>query len=354
MNARRQAGLSIVEVMVGLMVGILVTLSAWGSVMFYEANRRTGVGGNSALENAMATALSIQRDVKAAGLGFVFAGQPACGTINVYHDGVATADGSSIAPVTIVDGAAASDQISVAYSGSILGGAPVQTIAAMADPGDLVRVNSTGTISAGDMVLIASALSTDPCTLAQVTSTTAAAFGTEITRAAGEWNPDNPGATFANAPSYGASSNVIRADGFTWVTYRLNANAELEVVNNLTGQVDTLAENVVMLKAQYGTSNGMTPQIEQWTDAIDAWAPPLDAAHVQAVRAIRIVVVARAPHREKASAGGGPCDATTAAPAVWPDGPALDLSADPDWQCYRYKTLLLTIPLKNMIFGGQA
>ena len=107
MKARTQAGLSIVEVMVGLMVGILVTLSAWGSVMFYEANRRSGVGGNSALENAMATASAIQRDVKAAGLGFVFAGIPACGRINVFHDGVATADGSAIAPVTIVDGGAA-------------------------------------------------------------------------------------------------------------------------------------------------------------------------------------------------------------------------------------------------------
>jgi Tfp pilus assembly protein PilW len=34
-NARRQAGISIIEMMVGLMVGTLVTLSAWGTVMFY-------------------------------------------------------------------------------------------------------------------------------------------------------------------------------------------------------------------------------------------------------------------------------------------------------------------------------
>ena len=40
LHARAQSGLSVVEVMVGLMVGTLITLSAWGSVMFYEANRR--------------------------------------------------------------------------------------------------------------------------------------------------------------------------------------------------------------------------------------------------------------------------------------------------------------------------
>lgn len=352
-NARRQAGISIIEMMVGLMVGTLVTLSAWGTVMFYEANRRTGVGGNSALENGLATALAIQRDVKSAGLGLVFNGTLACGALNVFHDGVTIVDGTAVAPVSITDGGAASDQVSVAYSGSILGGAPVRTIASMAAPTDLIRINTTGNIVTGNMVLVAGASGADPCTLMQVTNATTAGFGTELTRAAGEWNAADPGTAFTNAPSYPANSNVIRADGFTWVTYRVT-NANLEVINNLTGAVDTLAENVVLLKAQYGTSNGVSPQIEQWVSATDAWAPPLDAPHVAAVRAIRIVVVARSPHRERPTVAGGPCDATVAAPETWPGGPVVDLSPDPDWQCYRYKTLMLTIPLKNMIFGGQA
>src|SRR5262245_7202228 len=97
LNARWQAGLSIVEVMVGLMVGILVTLSAWSSVMFYEANRRSSMGGNSALENGLASALTIQRDAKAAGLGFVFAGQSACQTLNAYYNGAPVANDTSLA-----------------------------------------------------------------------------------------------------------------------------------------------------------------------------------------------------------------------------------------------------------------
>ena len=71
------------------------------------------------------------------------------------------------------------------------------------------------------------------------------------------------------------------------------------------------------------------------------------------MRAIRILVVARAPHRERPTEGGE-CDATTGLPDNWPGGPVPDLSADPEWQCYRYKQVLLTIPLKNVIFGGQA
>jgi type IV pilus assembly protein PilW len=352
MKARRQAGISIIEMMVGLMVGTLVTLSAWGTVMFYEANRRTGIGGNSALENGLATALAIQRDVKSAGLGFVFGGVPACSKLNVYYNGVTTSDGQDIAPVIIVDGGAASDQVSVAYSGSILGGAPVRTIAAMGSPGDLIRIGTTGNLTAGNLMLVASPNGADPCTLMQATNASAAGFGTEITRAASDWNPGNPGAAFANAPAYAANSSVIHADGFTWVTYRVT-NGNLEVVDNLSNTTEVLAENVVLLKAQYGTSNGVTPQIEQWVNGTDAWAPPLDAAHVGAVRALRIAVVARSAHRERPTVAGGACDATPAAPAAWAGGPALDLSADPDWQCYRYKTLLLTIPLKNLIFGGQ-
>jgi type IV pilus assembly protein PilW len=354
LNARTQAGLSIVEVMVGLMVGILVTLAAWGSVMFYEANRRTSMGGNSALENALATALTIQRDAKSAGLGFVFAGQSACQTLNAYYNGATTADGAAFAPVSVVDGGAGSDEISVAYANSILGGAPVKMISGMADPGDLIKVNSTGNLVSGDMILVAPTSPSQPCTLMQVTQAVATGFGTDLTRAASTWNPGSPGAAYTDAPAYGANSSVIRTGPLTWVTYRVNAQRHLEVEDRLTGAVDTLAENIVFLKAQYGVSNGVSPQIEQWVSGTDAWAPPLDNPHVAALRAVRIVVVARAPHREKPTVANGPCDATPAAPETWPGGPVIDLSADADWQCYKYKTLLLTIPLKNMIFGGQS
>jgi type IV pilus assembly protein PilW len=354
LNARAQAGLSIVEVMVGLMVGILVTLAAWGSVMFYEANRRTSMGGNSALENALATALTIQRDAKSAGLGFVFAGQSVCQTLNAYYNGATTADGATFAPVSVVDGAAGPDQISVAYASSILGGAPVKMISGMSDADDMIKVNSTGSLASGDMILVAPTTPTQPCTLMQVTQAVTAGFGTDLTRSAGMWNPGSPDAAFTDAPAYGANSSVIRTGPLTWVTYRISAQRHLEVVDNLTGAVDTVAENIVFLKAQYGVSNGVAPQIEQWVAATDAWAPPLDNPHVAALRAVRIAVVARAPHREKPTVANGPCDATPAAPQTWTGGPVIDLSADPDWQCYKYKTLLLTIPLKNMIFGGQS
>jgi len=107
----------------------------------------------------------------------------------------------------------------------------------------------------------------------------------------------------------------------------------------------------VQMKAWYGTTNGTVPQIEQWVPATGSWASPLDTAHINAIRAIRIVVVARSQHAEKPTVVGGSCDATTTAPASWTGGPTLNLSGDANWQCYKYRTLTLVAPLKNIIFG---
>ena len=60
--------------------------------------------------------------------------------------------------------------------------------------------------------------------------------------------------------------------------------------------------------------------------------------------------------------GGGACDTTTAAPTwsgtafgVAPFGfqTSLDLSADANWQCYRYKAFETSIPLRNWIWKSS-
>src|SRR5262249_58733346 len=142
----------------------------------------------------------------------------------------------------VLDGGGASDQISVAYARSILGGAPVKTISPMADAGDVIKVNSTGNLGVGDMILVAPTSPDQPCTLMQVTQAATAGFGTDLTRAANTWNPASPATAYTTAPAYPANSSVIRTGPFTWVTYRISAQRHLEVVDNLTGSIDTLAQ----------------------------------------------------------------------------------------------------------------
>lgn len=358
MTCRGNRGFTLVDLMVGLMVGLLVCVAAYGSAMFFETKRRTMSGGNGAMENAVASLFSIQKDARSAGIGLMANGVPVCTTINVYFNGSTQADGASLAPASISDGGAGSDTISFAYTASALGGAGMTVNQNMASAASPMRVATAVGLNNGDLVLAAAPGSGSPCTLIGVTGITGTSPSpVDLAHAAGagagRWNPTNPTTAFSAAQAYPASSLAFNAGpAFTWSRYSV-ANSKL-MLTDLTGQSVPveLADNVVLLKAWYGTSNGTTAQIEQWTPGSGAWAAPLDAAHISALRAVRVVVVARAQQREKPSVAGGNCDATTAAPASWPGGPALDLSADPEWQCYRYRTASLVIPLKNLIFGG--
>jgi type IV pilus assembly protein PilW len=82
------------------------------------------------------------------------------------------------------------------------------------------------------------------------------------------------------------------------------------------------------------------------------------------VIAVRLVLVARSAQPEIGSGGpGSPCDTTSAYPTWsaqnWPAvTPALtmislDLSADGNWQCYRYKTFETIVPLRNWIWKAS-
>jgi hypothetical protein len=49
---------------------------------------------------------------------------------------------------------------------------------------------------------------------------------------------------------------------------------------------------------------------------------------------------------------GTACDATTAAPNLWP-GETVDVSARANWQCFRYRTFWTVVALRNMQWGQQ-
>jgi type IV pilus assembly protein PilW len=350
----RQRGFSLIDLMVGLFVGLLVSLAVYGTSSVVGAQRRSSVGGNGALEAGLAGLTAIQHDIKSAGVGVWVNGATICPTINIYN-GSTIANGAALAPVVITAGANAqtSDSITVAFSDSVLANNGIALTAGMPTATSAMRVTNARGIAANDLLIVGTPGATTPCTLMQATATAAAAggFGWDIAHTTTTWNPASPSTAFATAPAYPAGSMIYDIGQFNWLTYRVR-NGNLETLNLVTNAVDIVAENVVMMKAYYGTNNGLTPQIEQWVAATDAWAAPLDAAHVAAIRAVRIAVVSRSPSPEKPSTAGGSCDATTTAPTSWTGGPAIDLSSNTNWQCYRYKTLTLVAPLKNVIFGA--
>lgn len=348
---KREAGFSLVELMVGLFVGLQVLLIAMGTASVFESTKRSSTGADSALQNAAMALLAVERDVRMGGLGLVFSGSLNCTAINIFYNNAVKADGSALAPVIIASGAGGPDSVTVRYGTALSGSMPTQAIAGMATFTDPVQLANSNGLAANQLVLVGNPGSTDPCTLMQTTSLQSNAMGTALHHDAGAspWNPSDASPQFTAKPIYPAGSLIVPVGSFAWLTYRVS-NGALSLIDNMSGMETPIADNIVFLRAQYGVSDGITQTIDQWVDAANEWASP-DAAHIRAIRAIRLGVIARSPKKEKVGADGN-CATTTQAPLAWPGGPAVDLSADPDWRCYRYRSLNIVAPLKNVAWGG--
>lgn len=355
MTRHRMSGFSLVSLMVGLFVGLLVMLAVQGSAAFFETNRRQMIAGNAAFENALGGLLAVQRAAKQAGLSLAMEGRLACRSVNIYRGGAALADGQEIPPVRIVDGGDDSDIITMAFADSIQAAMPAQSIRPMPASGSDILVSNALGLNVGDLIMVGMPSAATPCTLMQISALAPSVTpaGTQISHSGvTDWNPADRTATFSTMPGYGTGALVQRVGNWNWLTYRI-VNQRLEEVDNLNGTVDVVAEDVVYMKAAYGTTSGGTSRtIEQWAPPTGGWANP-SVLQFDAVRAINIGVVARNPQPVKPSVAGGGCDATTdPSITLWPLGPQVDLSRlGPDWSCYRYRTLTLAVPLRNVIFG---
>lgn len=126
-------------------------------------------------------------------------------------------------------------------------------------------------------------------------------------------------------------------------TFSVNNQAQL--VSSVNG---VLADGIVQMKAQYGVDTTATPD-----GIMDAWQTTLPANPLT-VLAVRLAVVARSAQPEKPAANGA-CATSTVSP-VWVGG-SLSLAGNQalaggdSWQCYRYKTFQLTVPLRNVLWG---
>jgi type IV pilus assembly protein PilW len=122
------------------------------------------------------------------------------------------------------------------------------------------------------------------------------------------------------------------------------------------GTTYTLASGVVDMQLQYGVSTSANdPTVADdtgWVDATGDWGgAPLDAAHAQLVKAVRVAVVARSQEYEKPDSGS--CSTTTTTMASgWSTWATFDPTKySTDWACYRYKVVETEIPLRNMIWA---
>lgn len=397
-----ERGFTLVELMVAIAIGLIVTLVVTGTVLTMGRQFRI-TGAAASAQGSAQIALALMDDAgRSAGAGLYSNGQPVCSLLNAWRDGVTRSNGAVFMPVRITDGgsAGASDTVvfTAATAAGPLSGLPV--IENMANATASIKVSNAGTLENGDLALVGKPSdATVPCTLFQVSATPAVGVGAAacgpnvascktLTRVSGGTGFNAPGGTFATSPVYGydaATAGVagpavvtrlggaFRQDAFqvmcdSLVQYNAFTDAPACTTGPLafTGGAQAVAMDVVLMHAQYGISvGGASDVVTSWVDAVNAggtnWSAP-NAGEVARVKAVRVVVVTRSkePFNDVVSvactntsgvANTGPCSFDDA------ESPVIDLSgvavaAGRTWQNYGYRVHQAVVPLRNIIWSN--
>lgn len=398
MNVRRQrqAGFSLVEMMVASAVGLLVALAVVSAVVSAGRTYATVTSTVSAQSSAQIGLSLIDLSARSAGAGFYAAGKPLCPTWNAWNGTALVSDGARLMPARIVDGGAATAPDRIVFTGGsgskALSAAPVMTAANGAN----VQVSIGGGFAVGDVAVIGAPGSGQPCTLFEVTqapSIVSACGGNAVECQLLVRNPnsglnphpnafathptfsfDGGGATIGHAAvsrvassSAGFSQDAYAVQCGSLVRYNAFRTTALPPCTasplSFGSGVDAIAPEIVLLHAQYGVSNtAASDVVAQWVDASGAtWGGTPAADDIARIKAIRVVLVARAREPD-GSAVSNPCTSTAGVVNTGPcsfedaNAPVIDLSAVPvpagrTWRNYRYRVHAAVMPLRTVIWS---
>ena len=366
----RQRGFSLIELMVGVVIGLLTVLVITQVMALAEGKRRTVSMGSDAQINGALALFSMQRDIEQSGSGMVTVqGSLGC-TVN-YKFGGGTAGSFTLAPVVIDDGAAgAPDTIHILQANTTSFSAPMLLTGVSLKTDNHFTVSSSLGALAGNLMIAVPQTqdAADQCALFSVTNDGASPATTTTLS-----NTNVPHVTGAGAAQWNQSS-VLPASGYTNGSYLLNMGAmvyrtyQVGAAGNLqvkelsptdgTGLLATDAKDlypqIVNLQALYGRDSTGGGSVDTYDNA----TPTTNLGWMR-VLTVRMAVVARSNQYEK--------DIVTSTAPLWDLGTGiavtgtiscnggskclqLDVSSLPDWQHYRYKVYDTIVPLRNVLW----
>lgn len=392
-NRGRMAGVSLIETMVGLTLGLIVIIvitQAWG---VFEGQRSRTSSSSTAQENGLIAITQLEQSIRNAGSGMNASLFQCAQIFSIYDDGTTTSSpapgipSTAPAPVVITNGSATgSDTIQITWSGELTGS--IASSVTAEDPQQNAVINLDNVHHFSEVPTPCSATDKHEhlvacrngtqCVVMQVTNVLEASLKLNANK--GTCAPYNPVANCYNSggacetwPIITTGDSCFAIGSFTTTTYSVNANNQLQAVVSSPGLTETqiLADNIVSLQAQYGVAPAGSQNVDCWTEAAASgnssfghcnisWVPAaLTGANVSRIKAVRLVVVARSTKLE-----GGNVTATCTnnagtnnGPCAWSDtaankAPLIDLSANADWQRFRYRTYQTIIPLRNVIWAN--
>lgn len=365
--ARRALGFSLIELMVGVTIGLIGVTVIAQIYAVSEDRKRSTTGSSDAQVSGNISIFSMERAIRMSGYGLSSSLLLGCTTL-AYNNTRATPDFSFVVrPVWIEDGAAgASDQITVMYSGAsgvaTLDGSQLNGSAAS---GANFPMQSVAGIVPTDLVIVAEAGKN--CSLAEVSSIPG---GTnELVHTGGAYNKAgglgvayssagylfkvgtkaydsaNPNLTPFTVARFRVVNDVLRMESL--IPYAAGSDTDNDGYSDFP-----IATGVVQLQALYGKDNGantghLTNAVYAADDGVldgfDA-TTPATAADWRRTQVIRIALLVRIGKWERT--------AVTAVAPSWSGG-AFVMSNPADgtaWQNYRYRVYEVDVPIRNMIW----
>ena len=367
---KRHAGFSLLEVMIGVMIGMIGIVVIFQSLQIWESRKRTTASGSDAQVAGTLGMFNLERDLRLAGFGFGKSTYMGC-TVSAYDTTGRGAFTFPLVPVQIVDGGAAGPDQIISLHGNSAIYTDTQNFTLSSVSSKKAQTSRNG-YQVNDVIVAAgNTFPPGDCAMAQVSGLTNA-DGLTVDHLGLRYNAPAGTVPLAAPTGSGAGSftaGVLFNLGPTpqRMMWRVSGNV-LSWSEDIgaSGTWNDVAEGIVDLQAEYGIDTNNDGQIAsaEWTST----APM--AANWLNLRAIRVALLARSQQYEKPGV-----DAANVATHVTPNLPTwtgsatspfvvknLDGSAGTGtpanpadhWKNYRYRVYEEVIPLRNVIWGMQA
>jgi type IV pilus assembly protein PilW len=333
-----QSGFSLIEVMVGLVLSLLVSLVIMQVFSVFEGQKRTTSGSADAQTNGSIALYNLQRDVQLAGFAlpiFSSSNSPLQCTAFIPS-------GTNISPVSITDGgtaAGASDILTVRYGTSDTGGSPA--IISSVNSGNEVVVLNNAACKVNDSVIISKG--TDCLFMQNGVASLSGTTGINLNK--------------PSAASINSDASLSCLGAWKAVSYSINSAYQLSRSEN--GSNSPNVDEIVNLQAQYGISlKAEENTVDQWVNATGTtWSNPSNDNR-KLIKAIRVAIVARNGLLEKETVSY-PCSTARPGLCAWTGtsnspAPTINLSNRSNWQQYRYRVFTTIIPLRNIVWAKEA
>jgi len=388
---RRERGLTLVELLVAMAIGLIVTLAVTSVVIVGESQKRSTTGVNDANQSGNYAAYVIDRALRSAGSGFTQAwdlGIFGC-RLNIKQGGATTVLPRAtdfpapfagvpkevrVAPV-LIDRPASGSDVLIVMGGNSSAGDIARPILSLGASADSLRMNNTIGLRQGDIGLV-SRSGTDDCLVEQVYSATpfVDSLGNDVLPIGGTYydstgtDADLAGITsggdayFTPIGNLTASNVQLQMFGVTanrtLVSYDLmqqagGATAELRDTNAAQG----IADGVVELRAVYAVDKNEDGKFD--LSSGDEWVAPDTAgytitdmmttpAKLRRVMAIRVAMVLRSSNYEKENDPPVAPDSLLLF-AELPEGVRTTFTISGDDKHFRHRVVEFTVPLRNML-----